>query len=224
MAAVVRSDIGKFGILPLWIIQAPIGSTAVRLFAVMAAKYADRDTGECYPKRKTLAADLVVSERTIDAALAELVELGAVTVTERYGDDQSQISNLYCLYYIKPQFHTCGGGEENCEGGKKKTAQQEPESVKPESSTRTGATKPIKKSHRSHVYCGQRFCVPEFLHEQFEQQLGRHKDDVVLLGLDEGAFYFSADKESDDPIMEDPLNWLKKRFSQALRDEFGASE
>lgn len=97
-----QSDVGRYGIIPEWLLDSGVSSTAIQLFAVLAAKYADRD-GECYPGRKRLAVDVGVrSERTVDAALAELTGVGAVWIEHRMGLAGVPLTNLYRLRFIAP--------------------------------------------------------------------------------------------------------------------------
>ena len=51
----VRSDIGPYAIVPLWLLETGVSGQAVRLYALLAAKYADKH-GAGYPSRKALAA------------------------------------------------------------------------------------------------------------------------------------------------------------------------
>jgi hypothetical protein len=101
------SDIGRFAIVPLWLIESSITSTAVRLFGIMAAKYADRDSGTLFPSRKRLADDLgAKSPRTVDAAIDALVKIGALSVMYRTDERGAPTSNLYTLHFIAPPHAT----------------------------------------------------------------------------------------------------------------------
>ncbi|MDP9019772.1 MAG: helix-turn-helix domain-containing protein, partial [Actinomycetota bacterium] len=58
-----------------------MGGTAYRVAAVLAA-HADRDSGECFPKVRTIAAELGgCSDRTVQRGLRELEEVGYLVVT-----------------------------------------------------------------------------------------------------------------------------------------------
>ena len=113
----VKSDLGRFAIVPLWILESNISSSAIRLFAVMAAKYADRESGTLYPSRKQLAADIgAKSPRTIDKLLDELVGLGSLYIEHRQDASRSPTSNLYTLHFIAlPHADNCTPLAENCE-------------------------------------------------------------------------------------------------------------
>lgn len=97
----VTSDIGPFAMLPQWILHADISDRAVRLFAILA-RHADRDTGEAYPSRRTLAQTLKVSRDSVDRALKELVSIGAVEVEPRLDAFGDWTTNLYRLRFVQP--------------------------------------------------------------------------------------------------------------------------
>lgn len=91
----VQAD-AYFAIVPEWILDHPdLSDRAVRLYGLLA-RYADKASGEGFPGRKTLAARLRTSVKSVDRALAELVEVEAVEVRARF-QDGAQRSNLYVL-------------------------------------------------------------------------------------------------------------------------------
>lgn len=101
-AASLRSDVGRYAMLPEWLLDAGISDKAIKLFCILAAKYADR-TGEAYPSRSTLAKDLgVVRAQTVDAALRELVAANALAVTNRKGEGGIHDTNVYTLRFTRP--------------------------------------------------------------------------------------------------------------------------
>lgn len=113
MSKSVKSDIGRFAIVPEWILDSAPGGTALRLFAVLACKYANQD-GVAYPSRKRLAVDLgSASVDTVDRALKELTSIGAITVTARYDEAGDRTSNLYFIHFVPVGSHVdaaTGGG------------------------------------------------------------------------------------------------------------------
>lgn len=152
----ILSDIGRYGIVPLWLIEKGASPLAVKLFALLAAKYADRDTNNCHPSRRAIAQDLGLSaesRKRVDAVLDELVTIDALRIERRYdAASGDQTTNLYTLRFVMP----IGGGDERPQGGGQKTPgegrklpngggqktpggrgqkspQKEPESVQPES-------------------------------------------------------------------------------------------
>lgn len=89
-----------FSIIPEAVLYANISDRAVRLYGVLR-RYADEKTNQCYPSRNTLATRLNTSTRSIDRAMDELVELGAVTKKMRkLVDSDGYTSNLYTLNVI----------------------------------------------------------------------------------------------------------------------------
>lgn len=83
-----------FAVVPTWVLSAP--SRAVHLYALLR-RYADA-SGQAWPSRTTLAERLGCSVDSVDRALRCLVEIGAVTVVKRWGEDGSPLSNLYRLH------------------------------------------------------------------------------------------------------------------------------
>ena len=98
----VHSDIGRFAIVPEWLLDTEVSAGAIRLFAVLAAKYADRVTNTGFPRRKVLADSVGVSVETLDKCMAQLIDVGAVRKEQRHSPDGDQISNLYHLRYSPP--------------------------------------------------------------------------------------------------------------------------
>ena len=94
---------GQFGRVPLWLVRHPqVKTRAIQVYALLAAKHADRQTGTCYPSRQTLANALGVARSTIDVALAQLKSAGAITVQHRKTAAGDWTSNLYRLVTDEP--------------------------------------------------------------------------------------------------------------------------
>lgn len=104
-----RSESGPFTIIPEWVLDAPISDRAVRLYGVLR-RYAD-DVGKCWPSRAALADRLTCSADSIDRALAELDDLGAIRRQPR-ADDRGQTSNLYWIKVSAPTRPPLGTGAE----------------------------------------------------------------------------------------------------------------
>jgi len=98
-----------FAIVPEWVLDANVSSAAIRLYAVLR-RYADRD-GMCFPSRQTLAARMRCSDRTVDSAIKELLELGALEKQRRYKEDGGYTSNIYTVCSIPPSAKVSHGGE-----------------------------------------------------------------------------------------------------------------
>lgn len=85
-----------FCIIPEWVLYAPISSNAVRLYGTLQ-RYADKDSGQCHPSRKTLADKCNLSLSSLDRALIELVDLGAIHKQQRLSDKGDFTSNIYTV-------------------------------------------------------------------------------------------------------------------------------
>lgn len=82
----MRSDTGPFALVPEWVLNLPISDRAVRLYGVLS-RFADNETGECWPSRQTLWTRLGCSERSLDAAVKELQAHGAIIKQKRPRED-----------------------------------------------------------------------------------------------------------------------------------------
>tara|TARA_R110002110_G_scaffold282240_1_gene496652 strand:+ start:785 stop:1459 length:675 start_codon:yes stop_codon:yes gene_type:complete len=97
----VRSQIGRFAIVPLWVIE-QADPQALRLYAILAGKYGDRK-GESYPSRQRLAEQLNVSVKTVDRSILELQRIGALQVQHRTATDVGDFdTNLYTVTQVSP--------------------------------------------------------------------------------------------------------------------------
>jgi hypothetical protein len=90
----VDSDV-KFSIIPEWILVSPLSHKAVRVYAVLA-RYADSKTLQAWPSRATIAGQSGCSIRTVDAAIDELVNYGAVE-KERRVENNQYTSSMYVI-------------------------------------------------------------------------------------------------------------------------------
>ena len=101
----------RFAIVPQWLLDADISDAAVRLYAVLLRF--GQTSGARMPARSTLAARMrKKSTDTIDRAMRELVELGAVVVQNRF-DGGQRLTNKYLVRTSRPR-----PGEES-RGGRK---------------------------------------------------------------------------------------------------------
>lgn len=94
-----------FALVPEWLLDGDVSDRAVRLFAVLH-RYADKD-GRAYPGRARLADRLRCSTASIDRAIGELEQVGAVLVERRPKDDKSWHTNNY---YLWPKSSRVRGG------------------------------------------------------------------------------------------------------------------
>lgn len=96
-----RSDMGPFAIVPLWLIEA-VSPRALQVFALMAAKWTNRETGQCFPFQDTIAEILDVTRETVNRSVKELREAGAVSVEEQFDAHGFRKQSLYTIYYTRP--------------------------------------------------------------------------------------------------------------------------
>jgi len=80
----ITTDI-RFSIVPEWVLDAEISDRALRVYAVLA-RYADNDTLQAFPGRQTIADRVRCSVKSVDRALDELIELGAIEKQHRVRD------------------------------------------------------------------------------------------------------------------------------------------
>ena len=92
-----------FAIVPEWILYSQKSPVAICVYAVLN-RYANQQ-GTCFPSRKTIAEKIRVSVNTVDRAIKELQELGAVRVEHRTvgeGELLQYQSNIYHLITKHP--------------------------------------------------------------------------------------------------------------------------
>ena len=63
--AEVKTETGPWAMVPLWVITRA-SANGVKLYALLAAKWADRETGSCFPSKRTVGQALGVSESTVE--------------------------------------------------------------------------------------------------------------------------------------------------------------
>jgi len=98
------SEIGAdayFAIVPEWVLDSHVSDRSVRVYARLG-RYADRDR-VAFPSRPTLATACRCSVDSIDRALKELIEAGALSVEKRFRDAGDQTSNRYTLHRNQPK-------------------------------------------------------------------------------------------------------------------------
>ncbi len=94
----LASDTGPLLVVPKWLLGRPgVGARELQVYIVLAG-FADADTGQAWPSRRTIAAACgVASVRTVDAALERLVAARALRVTRRHDELGDFTSSLYTL-------------------------------------------------------------------------------------------------------------------------------
>lgn len=101
--------------MPQWLVDSQVSDRAVRLFALLAVKYADKDNyAAASPTRRQLAEDLrtptrdgrtsPVSRASVDRAISELERVGALVVEQRGARGVAQVANMYRLQRVRPPY------------------------------------------------------------------------------------------------------------------------
>jgi hypothetical protein len=106
----------RFAIVPEWLLDADVSDAAIRLYAVLL-RYG-QSSGARMPGRATLARRLrKKSTDSVDRAMHELEQIGAVHVEHRYAGGQ-RLTNLYHLKATRGHVPSVGTRE----GGSRKSA------------------------------------------------------------------------------------------------------
>lgn len=82
METTITSD-RRFAIVDEWVLDLPVSDRAIRLYAVLV-RYADHQTHKAFPSRRTLAERLRCSMKSVDRAVQELIEAGALSKEQRF--------------------------------------------------------------------------------------------------------------------------------------------
>jgi DNA-binding transcriptional MocR family regulator len=85
-----------FAVIPEWVLDLPISASSVRVYCCLR-RYADNKTGQCWPSRRTLAMRAQCSIATLDRAVKELAEYGALIIAKRKNSAGDWTSNLYTV-------------------------------------------------------------------------------------------------------------------------------
>lgn len=130
MADDLRAERGPFTMVPDGVLlEADLSDRAFRLWVILRRR-ADYQTGECYPSRSWMAERLRCSRDTVDRAMTELLDLGAVTKESRYDDRGDQTSNLYVVRWFQGRTDA-EGGRTDAEGGSRTDAAPPAAGVRP---------------------------------------------------------------------------------------------
>ena len=73
-----------------------IGAHGVAVYHALN-RFADRQTGICWPKIKTIGARILLSESSVKRSLQTLKAVGLITIDPRWSDDGDPTSNLFTL-------------------------------------------------------------------------------------------------------------------------------
>jgi len=89
----------RFTMVPEWLLDSDVSGDAILLYVALG-RYADSQTHEAYPSRKTLADRCRMSPTSVDRASAELVKAGAITKRQR------QNNSLVYTLHLSPRVKT----------------------------------------------------------------------------------------------------------------------
>lgn len=194
----VRQAGTQYGRVPTWLLMEAVSDRAIRLYALMAAKYAS--DGTCYPRRKLLAEELGCHVRTVDNAMEELVTIGAVTKTTRWTPQGDRSSNLYELAFDHPKQRvadpeTMGGDHEVAVATPHRTRPREPDPEnqtqnEPAAAAAAAEDDGYHPEHRSvlrHFESRTGTTVTPRISEQINGRIERHGADLVKAAIDEAA-------------------------------------
>jgi len=102
----------KFSIIPEWLLDSKVSHKAIRVYAIIA-RYADSNTLTAWPARQTIATRANCTVKSVDRAVAELVEIGALSKENRRDDNGGNHTSLYTLKRIRVGTKTTQGGRQN---------------------------------------------------------------------------------------------------------------
>lgn len=204
----------RFSMVPAWLLASSVSDKAVRLYGVLAG-YADSETGQAYPGRTLLSKRLDCSTKTVDRAVAELTELGAIRKQQRVKDGFYQ-SSLYTVVRIDPASqvsqprvthdptprHTRPDPASPV-SQRTITTEREPVKLEPENKNTEIVSRSVDAFDQFwEVYPGSS-SKPDAL-KKFAKALKRVSFDVLLAG----AIRYRDDPNRDPGYTKNPATWL----------------
>lgn len=96
----LTSDIGPYSINPAWVLEQDISDRAYRLYGYLALRV-NRDKGYAWPTRKRIAEALRCSPKSVDRAVQELIDIGAIVVQKRRSEHGDWDSNIYVVHTVQ---------------------------------------------------------------------------------------------------------------------------
>lgn len=135
----IRSDIGQWAMVPLWLVE-DASPNAIAVYALLGAKWLNRETKDCWPSHTTISKILGVSVSTVRRSLVELEGMKALVIEPRVDNEGRQSSNRYTLLTVPPDailnrgvFTREQGEVVTGDGVPCSPMNNEPESIEPES-------------------------------------------------------------------------------------------
>lgn len=196
----ITTDI-RFSIVPEQVLDADISDRAVRIYALLA-RYADNDTGKCFPSRETLAKRAKCHVRSVGRAIDELIEIGAVEKNHRK-DGNGFTSNLYV---VKKVVTGAPGGRAPTPEGRAQAPEGSDTGVP---LTRTTELEPINENHLTKQFEQFWSIYPSKKDKRaaskaFASALKRADFETILSGV---ASY-RDDPNRDPGFTKNPATWL----------------
>ncbi len=85
----------------MWVLEGPISDRAVRVYGILS-RHAGSPGESTFRGKREIAKRIGCGKRSIDAAINELVEIGAVKVEERRAHNGAQLENAYVVNALSP--------------------------------------------------------------------------------------------------------------------------
>ncbi len=99
----LSTQIGQYGMIPVWFLTACQDPRAIQLYALLVAKWADRETGRCWPDREThLVPAMGCSLSTVDRAIAVLKDVGALKTVLKHGENGAVVGMDFIVIHVDP--------------------------------------------------------------------------------------------------------------------------
>jgi hypothetical protein len=122
-----RRDIGRYTLLPEWVLRRGLSARGLQLYCELGLM-ADYDTGTCDPTHATLGIAMECSTDTVARAQAECVDAEVIDVDAQWTDAGDRRSNLYTVLTVDPRCpvrptrKSAGGSPQNGARGTRKSA------------------------------------------------------------------------------------------------------
>jgi len=97
----IHTETGPWAPLPKWVARAGLSDRAIRLYVELALR-ADSEGHDCYPGRDRLAEEMDCHPASIDRAMQELRNVGAISVRRR----GRGMTNIYTVIQRDPRLST----------------------------------------------------------------------------------------------------------------------
>jgi DNA-binding transcriptional regulator YhcF (GntR family) len=120
----VSTQMGPFSIVPEWLLDRGLSSTALKLYIVLA-RFADWETGIAFPSRDTLADRIGATPKTIDRLVKELVDAECIEKHSR----GRYASAKYRVFQVDPRGTKMSSEETEMSGEGTKMSEREDKNV-----------------------------------------------------------------------------------------------